>query len=149
MVLIIPSRLEFCYMALLRIGVNAVLLLSSRKPIEEVISVISRYDCHGIILCLGTEKCFNDQLMGFLKTRKEKNKIVLIDSEKTDAFVGEEFSNLRYNQINRLFFAIFFPLINLHSIVGFRIALRPSLTAAIEHARLVLTVNIRFFNFWR
>ena len=96
-VLMIPSRIEFllCYMALLRIGVNAILLPSSGKPIEEVISVISRYDCHGIILCLGIEKCFDDQLMGFLKSRKEKNKIVLIDSEKTDAFVGEEYSNFR------------------------------------------------------
>lgn len=87
--LMIPSRVEFllCYMALLRMGVNVLLLPSSGKPIEEVLPIIDQ--CQGLVFWENASAPFNKTLGAFLNKRFDLGKVVLIDVEQKGNYFEE------------------------------------------------------------
>jgi acyl-CoA synthetase (AMP-forming)/AMP-acid ligase II len=96
--LMLPSRVAFLlsYMALLRIGVNVLLLPSSGKPLDEIVAILD--NCQGVVFCENASVSFNQQLLSFLKKRFEDSKIVVVDTEQNEVF-KEGLGYSKYNDL--------------------------------------------------
>ena len=82
-IMMIPNRIEFLisYMAILRLGVVAILSSLSGKTIEDLSYLLQSTKSQGIVLHASTDESYNRKLMECLDKLFERRKVVLVEEQ--------------------------------------------------------------------